>query len=137
MSEPSGNPTENRKAPLPLEEHARVAAWIAANQDRPTTDVLSVLGLSLEEWEEAESELVRRLTEEIQQGSTSSAPIEERYSLSMSYAKAYSDALKELSPKPASDEVPPDEEATIRIPPGASKSAPFGLLSASNKAAGG
>lgn len=120
---------------LTAEERARIAARLAVHDDRPRSEVLAPFGLTEKEWDDASADWVRRLTAEIRDRAGSSAPIEQRYPLTSAYAKAYSDAVREARAELARDER--EEDATVRIAPGASRDEPFSLLGASNRAAQG
>ena len=122
-----------RRAELTMEEHARIAARLAVHKDRPRNEVLAPFGLTERAWDAASAENTRRLIDEIRERAGSGVPIEERYPLSAAYAKAYSDAVREARAELTKDER--EEDATIRIAPGASKDEPFSLLAASNRAA--
>ena len=128
-------PTSARdlRTDLTAEERARIAARLAIHNDRPRSEVLAPFGLSEQEWDETSAEWVRRLTAEIRDRAGSGVPIEQRYPLTSAYAKAYSDAVREERAELARDER--EEDATVRIAPGASKDEPFSLLGASNRAA--
>lgn len=118
---------------LTLEERARIAAQLEVHKER-RAEVLAQHSLSEQAWAQAVAEWARCLTDEIRQRAGSAIRIEDRYPLASSYAKAYSDALAEARAELAREER--DDEATIRIAPGASRDEPFSVLGASNRAAG-
>lgn len=130
---------EERRAELSLEQRARIAARLALHRDRPRSEVLAPFEVSEQVWDDDAAQWARRLTEEIRGRSGSTVPIEERYPLSSAYAKAYAEAMREARAELERDQGEPrderEEDATIRIAPGASRDEPFGLLGASNRAA--
>ncbi len=116
---------------LTLEEHALIAATLAVRTNEPRAEVLLPFKLSEAAWEEASATFMQRIVDEIRTHAGSGVPIEQRYPLSAAYAKAYSDALREVRNQRARG----DEEATLRIPAGAPLDEPLSLLGASNRAA--
>jgi hypothetical protein len=124
--------TAEPEAELTMEQRAEIAARLDAHKDRPRAELLAPFGLSEQVWDRAAAEWARRLTNEIRERSGSSVPIEERYPLASSYAKAYSAALRAARAAPRDER---EEDATIRIPPTAPRDEPFSLLGASNRAA--
>ena len=121
----------SERAELTLEEHAAIAAQVAVKNDRPRAEVLEPFGFSEAEWEALSAALTQRIVAEIRERAGSGVPIEERYPLSASYAKAYALAVREAR----QSLVRGDDEATIRIAPGTSPDEPFSVLGASNRAA--
>lgn len=118
---------------LTADEHAAIAAELAVKQDTPRAELLAPFGLSEPEWEAASAAFNRKLVAEIRQRAGSGGPLEERYPLSSAYAKAYAQAVKTVKDELAR-EAARDDEATVRIAPGAGDE-PLSLLSASNRAA--
>jgi hypothetical protein len=125
--------SSNDRPELTVEERARIAAQLAVHKERPRSEVLAPFGLSEQEWEEEEAAWTRRLTDEIRERAGSGVPIEQRYPLASRFAKAYSEAARAARAELVEDER--EEDATVRIAPGASKDEPFSLLGASNRAA--
>lgn len=127
-----------RRVDLTLEQRARIAARLAVSRGRPRSEVLAPFELTEQAWDDDAAAWARRLTDEIRERAGSGVPIEERYPLSTAYAKAYSEALREARAEQARGEREErEEDATVRIAPGASKDEPFSLLGASNRAARG
>lgn len=116
---------------LGTERHALVAAALAVHADRPRAEVLAPFGLAEAEWDELNARFTARIVDEIRERSGSEAPIEERYPLSSSYAKAYANAVRDAK----RERELPEEERTIRLPPSAPRDEPFSVLGASNRAA--
>lgn len=118
---------------LTADEHAAIAAELAVKQDTPRAALLAPFGLSEPEWDAASAAFNEKLVAEIRKRAGSGGPIEERYPLSSAYAKAYALAVKAVKDELAR-EAARDDEATVRIPPGAADE-PLSLLGASNRAA--
>lgn len=118
---------------LSVDEHAAIAAQLAVKADRPRAEVLAPFGLSEAAWDAESAAFHQRLVAEIRERAGTGAPIEERYPLSTSYAKAHALAMREAREQ-AAREAARDDEATVRIPPGAAEE-PLSLLGASNRAA--
>ena len=127
----ASGPPSSKPAALDTEKHASIAAKIAVRGDRPRAEVLAPFGLSEAEWEDLDSRFTARIVDEIRLRCGSDAPLEERYPLSASYAKAYATAVRDAQ----RDLEPPEDERTVRIPPSSSRDEPFSVLGASNRAA--
>ncbi len=120
-----------REAPLDPEKHAFVAARLAVHADRPRAEVLAIFGLSEAEWDDLHARFNARIVDEIRERCGSDAPLEERYPLSSTYAKAYATAVRDAK----RDLEVPEDERTVRLPPSSSRDEPFSVLGASNRAA--
>ncbi|MFO0591381.1 MAG: hypothetical protein U0441_27785 [Polyangiaceae bacterium] len=120
-----------KDAELPVEDVAHIMAQVDVHKDRPRAEVLAPFQLTEADWDKIMARFNARLVEEIRERSGSSAPLEERYPLTTTYAKAYATAVREA--KERADK--PEDEATIRLSPDAPRDEPLSLLGASNRAA--
>lgn len=120
-----------KDADLPAEEVARIMAQVDVHKDRPRAEVLAPFQLTEADWDAIMKRFNARLVDEIRERSGSSAPLEERYPLTTTYAKAYALAVREEKERAEK----PEEEATIRLSPDAPRDEPLSLLVASNRAA--